>query len=76
MTYFTLCPIPVGLLQCLLDPEAVIRHTAAQDIGAVAALDIPNKRWGGPSGLIPMLLQVGHMHELSFERGWVGGGGG
>lgn len=45
------------LLQCLLSPERVVRHTGAQVIGSVAAIDIPRQQWGGPTGLITMILQ-------------------
>ena len=41
----------------LLDPEPVIRHTAAQVIGAVAGIDLPRKQWGGAAGVIPSILQ-------------------
>jgi len=46
-----------GLLQTLLSAEAVARHTSAQVIGAVAAIDLPNKQWVGPTGLISQILQ-------------------
>lgn len=33
------------LLQCLLDGEEVVRHTAAQCIGAIASVDVPAGAW-------------------------------
>lgn len=33
------------------------RAGRCQVIASVAAVDLPNRQWGGPSGLIPMILQ-------------------
>ena len=46
-----------GLLQCLLSPKQEVRDTAAQGIGAAAAIDLPNKQWTGEAGVVAQILQ-------------------
>jgi importin subunit beta-1 len=45
------------MLQTLLSPEQKARDTAAQCIGAVAAIDLPCKQWTGQQGIVAMILQ-------------------
>jgi len=59
--------VRVGLLQCLLSAETLVRHTAAQVIGSLASIDLPRKQWVGPSGLIPNILQCVTNPSVSDE---------
>ena len=49
--------VRTGLLQCLLSPKQEVRDTAAQGIGAAAAIDLPNKQWTGEAGVVAQILQ-------------------
>uniref|UniRef100_A0A7S2R3W5 Importin N-terminal domain-containing protein n=1 Tax=Rhizochromulina marina TaxID=1034831 RepID=A0A7S2R3W5_9STRA len=55
------------LLQCLLDSEEVVRHTAAQCIGAIASVDIPAGAWPTLVGGILECVTAAEVPETSKQ---------